>query len=251
MPFLMTNPFQRKAPRTQNNKISAWLIGLSAIFSCSALADALIPYHAEYQILRKGSVQGTATRTLTKLENDEYLLNYQSDIKWMIFTDKRIEKSTFKLNNTHPMPINYSMTRAGTGPDKKYQIAFDHANKLITSNNKDYPLDITWQSAQQDAQTYQIQLRRDVKAGKTKLSYPIIDKKGNQRNYNFEVEGKETITLPIGNVETIRVKRLYDSNKRQATVWLAPEYDYMLVKMYKGKEGIEQFQVQITQYETN
>jgi len=88
-----------------------------------------------------------------------------------------------------------------------------------------------------------------LKAGKTAFSYPIIDKKGNQRSYDFEVDGKETITLPIGNLETIRVKRIYDNNKRQAMAWFAPEHDFLLVKMYKGKGGIEQFQIKLKQYD--
>ena len=249
MPFLMTNPFQLKAQRTQNKKIGAWLVGLSAFFSFSLFANTLTPYHAEYQILRKGSVQGSATRDLSKIDENTYQLKYQSDIKWMIFNDKRIETSMFTFDDNRAQPIHYDMTRSGTGPDKEYTISFDHTKKTISSNKKEYPLDITWQAEQQDAQTYQIQLRRDIKAGKTKVSYPIVDKKGNQRNYDFEVDGHETITLPIGNVKTVRVKRLYDNNKRQATVWLAPEYDYMLVKMYKGKEGIEQFQVHMTKYD--
>jgi hypothetical protein len=249
MPFLITNPFQFKAQCTQNKKYGAWLVGLSAFFSFSSFANSLTPYHAEYQILRKGSVQGSATRQLSKIDENTFQLKYQSDINWMIFNDKRKETSMFTFADDRAQPIHYDMTRSGTGPDKEYTVSFDHTQKKITTNKQKYPLDIAWQSNQQDAQTYQIQLRQDIKSGKTKLSYPIVDKKGNQRNYNFAIEGYETITLPIGNVKTIKIKRLYDNNKRQATVWLAPEYDYMLVKMYKGKEGIEQFQVHMTKYE--
>ncbi|WP_152086305.1 DUF3108 domain-containing protein [Pseudoalteromonas sp. A25] len=249
MPFLMTNPFQLKAQLTQNKKICAWLIGLSAMFSCSLFANPLVPYNAEYQVSRKGSVQGSAFRALTKLDNNTYQLKYRSEIEWMIFSDEREETSTFKMQGEQPIPMEYSMIRSGTGPDKDYKITFDHKNQAILSNQDKYPLDVKWISQQQDLLTYQLQLRNDLKAGKQTFSYPIIDKKGNQRTYDFAVDGEETITLPVGNVKTIRIKRLYDNDKRQATVWLAPEYDYMVVKMYKGKEGIEQFQVQLTKYE--
>ncbi|CAH9051562.1 hypothetical protein PSECIP111854_00770 [Pseudoalteromonas sp. CIP111854] len=249
MPFLMTNPFQPKAQLTQNNKICVWLIGLSAIFSCSLIANPLTPYNAEYQISRKGSVQGIAYRELKQIDVDIYQLKYKSDIEWMIFSDEREETSLFKIHDAKPSPIEYSMIRTGTGPDRDYKITFDHKNQAVMSNQDKYPLDVKWLVQQQDLLTYQVQLRNDLKAGKQKFSYPIIDKKGNQRTYDFVVDGKETITLPIGNVETIRIKRVYDNDKRQATVWLAPEYDYMVVKMYKGKEGIEQFQVQLTKYE--
>ena len=249
MPFLTINPFLRKAHTTQNKYISAWFITLSAIFSTSVLADTLTPYRAEYEVSRKGSVQGSALRELTKNTDNTFILTYQSDIEWMIFSDERNERAKFKVSNNQAIPLEYSMSRTGTGPDKQYNLVFDQNKKQIFSSKKKNPLKVDWKAEQKDLLTYQLQLRHDLKAGKTKFSYPIIDKNGNQRNYNFEVDGKETITLPIGNVETIRVKRLYDNNKRQATAWFAPEYDYLLVKMYKGKEGIEQFQVQLKQYD--
>ena len=92
-------------------------------------------------------------------------------------------------------------------------------------------------------------MKQDLKAGKTKFSYPIIDKKGDQRSYDFEVAGEEMITLPFGNVKTIKVKRVYDDSDRQAIAWFAPSYDHMLVKMYKGKDGMEQFQIELKTYQ--
>ena len=56
------------------------------------------------------------------------------------------------------------------------------------------------------------------------------------------------ISLPIGNVEAIKVKRLYDNDKRQALAWFAPEMDYMLVRMWKGEKGVEQFEVQMKSF---
>ena len=114
------------------------------------------------------------------------------------------------MSENQAIPLEYSMSRKGTGPDKQYNLVFDQNKKQIFSSKNKHPLKIDWKADQKDLLTYQFQLRQDLKAGKTSFSYPIIDKNGNQRNYDFEVDGKETITLPIGNVETIRVKRLYD-----------------------------------------
>ncbi len=91
-------------------------------------------------------------------------------------------------------------------------------------------------------------MREGLKKGETSFSFPLIDKKGNRRDYNFEVVATEMISLPIGNVEAIKVKRLYDNDKRQALAWFAPEMDYMLVRMWKGEKGMEQFEVQINSF---
>ncbi len=250
MLFLITKPYQFKVRRTQKNKKwSAVLIGISALLSTSTFANSLTEYHAEYQVSRKGKVHGSATRDLTKIADATYAVRYKSDIEWMIFSDVRTEESLFKVAENTVSPLHYSMTREGTGPDKSYKIKFDHQNQAITSSEEKYPLKVKWLENQQDLISYQVQLREDLKAGKTKFSYPIIDKKGDQRSYDFEVAGEEMITLPFGNVKAIKVKRVYDDSDRQAIAWFAPSYDHMLVKMYKGKDGMEQFQIELKTYQ--
>ena len=139
------------------------------------------------------------------------------------------------------------MKREGTGPDKDYRVKFNREDKTIHSNQKKYPLDVEWLAQQQDHLSYQVQLRHDLMAGKRKFSYPIIDKKGNQRSYDFAVVGEEMITLPFGNINhkgetsmtTVIVRPL---------LGFAPEYNHMLVKMFKGKDGMEQFQIELKHY---
>nr|WP_206074110.1 DUF3108 domain-containing protein [Pseudoalteromonas rubra] len=250
MPFLTINPFQLKAQTTQKNKkYSALLLGLSAVFSSSLFASDLVPYRAEYDVLRKGEVHGNAIRELSKVSNDTYSLNYESNIEWMIFSDERMENSLFTYHDKSPRPLLYTLKREGTGPDKSYKIRFDRENNQLFKDDEKYPINADWNEKRHDVLSYQIALRNDVKAGKTKMSYPIVDKNGNVRSYDFEVVGPETITLPVGNVETIKVKRLYDNDKRQATAWLAPAYHYSVVQMFKGKDGVEQFMIQLKSFD--
>ena len=56
------------------------------------------------------------------------------------------------------------------------------------------------------------------------------------------------ISLPIGNVEDIKVNRLYDNDTRLAIAWFAPDMDYMLVRMWYGEKGMEQFEVQLNSF---
>lgn len=166
----------------------------------------------------------------------------------MIFSDERTETSIFHIHNDKVSPLKYTLERSGTGPDKEYKISFDHQNKAVYSNKSKYALEFAWQDNFQDVLSYQIQLRDGLTKGETEFSFPIVDKNGNSRDYAFEVIGEEMITLPIGNVDTIKVKRVYDNDKRQAVAWFAPEMDYMMVKMYKGKDNMEQFQVELAKY---
>ncbi|NMR25306.1 DUF3108 domain-containing protein [Pseudoalteromonas sp. NEC-BIFX-2020_015] len=249
MQFLTKNNFLYTARTTQNKKLSALLLCAGTLLlPTSLIAGDLTQYEASYDVLRKGENHGKAIRTLKKLDDDTYEVTYHSDIEWMIFSDSRKETSRFIYGNTKITPLNYTMERKGTGPDKDYAIEFDNEKKIVNSSQSKYPLDCEWTDEFQDSLSYQVQVREELKMGKTSFSYPLIDKKGNRRDYNFEVVGKETISLPIGNIEAIKVKRLYDNDKRQALAWFAPEMDYMLVRMWKGEKGVEQFEVQLKSF---
>jgi hypothetical protein len=236
------------ARTTHNKKLSALLVCAGTLLPTSLIAGELTQYQANYDILRKGEHHGEAVRELKKLADDSYELTYHSNIEWMIFSDSRQETSKFTFEKNKVTPHHYSMIRTGTGPDKDYQIDFDVENKKVTSSTSEYPLECEWTDEFQDAISYQVQVREGLRNGETNFSYPLVDKKGNRRDYNFEVVGKEMISLPIGNIEAIKVKRLYDNDKRQALAWFAPEMDYMLVRMWKGEKGVEQFEVQMNSF---
>ncbi|WP_247664655.1 DUF3108 domain-containing protein [Pseudoalteromonas sp. MMG010] len=236
------------ARTTHNKKLSALLLLAGTLLPGSLIAGELTQYEANYDILRKGERHGEATRELKKLAENNYELTYHSNIEWMIFSDSRQETSQFTFTEGKVSPYHYSMLRTGTGPDKDYDIKFDVENKKVTSSTSEYPLKCEWTDEFQDAISYQVQVREGLKAGETNFSFPLVDKKGNRRDYNFEVIGTEMISLPIGNIDAVKVRRLYDNDKRQAIAWFAPEMDYMLVRMWKGEKGVEQFEVQMNSF---
>jgi hypothetical protein len=248
MQFLTKQNFLHTARTTHNKTLSALLLCVGTLLPTSLIAGELTQYQAKYDILRKGKNHGEAVRELKKLSDNSYQLTYHSNIEWMIFSDSRQETSQFTFTNGKVTPHHYAMVRSGTGPDKDYNIDFDTKNKVVTSSNSEYPLECEWTDDFQDAISYQVQVREGLKKGETRFSFPLIDKKGNRRDYNFEVVGTEMISLPIGNIEAVKVKRLYDNDKRQALAWFAPEMDYMLVRMWKGEKGTEQFEVQINSF---
>ncbi|MBU2968954.1 DUF3108 domain-containing protein [Pseudoalteromonas sp. C2R02] len=255
MQFLIIKNFLHTAKTTLKNsfKFKGALLSLSTLVITPSFANtstdtsstAIKEYTAKYDVLRKGERYGQATRIFKQLDDKHCRISYESDIEWMIFSDKRTEISTFPCFDAQVSPLKYQMIRSGTGRDKNYKISFDRQNKQVFSNKEKFPLKLIWDDALQDGISYQVQFRRDVQEGKTEFDYPLVDKKGRVRHYKFQVIGKETITLPMGNVETIKVKRLYDNDKRQVTVWFAPSLDYMMVRTWKGEKGVEQFDIQL------
>ncbi|MCH8538934.1 MAG: DUF3108 domain-containing protein, partial [Alkalimonas sp.] len=90
----------------------------------------LTPYTADYIVYRNGKSHGKAQRELLQ-DKQHYKLRYQSEVSWMIFSDRREEKSTFKLNGSQVQPLEYTMTRRGTGPGRDYLITMDPAKQEL------------------------------------------------------------------------------------------------------------------------
>ncbi|MCB1848729.1 MAG: DUF3108 domain-containing protein, partial [Halieaceae bacterium] len=42
--------------------------------------------------------------------------------------------------------------------------------------------------------------------------------------------GEEIVETPLGNVATLHFTRLHDSAERSSDIWVAPQWDYLMVK---------------------
>ncbi|HDY84394.1 MAG TPA: DUF3108 domain-containing protein, partial [Methylophaga sp.] len=55
---------------------------------------------------------------------------------------------------------------------------------------------------------------------------------GKLKNYQIRVIGKETITTPLGEIDTIKLTRHRNKDEdRETTLWCSPALDYMPVKL--------------------
>jgi hypothetical protein len=72
-------------------------------------------------------------------------------------------------------------------------------------------------------------------AGRPEQTFTMIDE-DRVRSYRFAVTGKERISTPAGEFETVRVERV-DNPKKSYRYWLAPSRDYVPVKIEHINKG--------------
>ncbi len=212
----------------------------------------LIPaYRATYSVLHKSDPVGKAIRELTYLEDNNIQYNYQTDISWLIFSDKRQEKSIVSIDENKVIPGKYSYQRQGTGPDKSYQWQYDLSNKKAINLKNDKKISLPHSDGLLDKLSYHLQNRIDLITNpqQKRFVYPVIGSKGKIKNYEYQYDGKEELILPYGLVKTIRLKREVNEKKRITYAWFAPELNYLLVKIYQVKSGAEQFEAQLSELE--
>jgi len=231
-------------------KINGRFWAVFAVISClltgAAYAETapLNSFNADYLVYRAGKKHGEANRYL-KITEQGYRLGYSSDISWMIFSDERKETSDFTIVDGHIQPLRYVMQRTGTGPDRYYELNLDPANKVLSEGKNRKPKTGAWQEDWLDQISYQLQLVLDLKAGKTEFFYNVLNRSGNSKQYHYKVVAEEMLPLPYGTIKTLRIARIDQNSDKQIYAWVAPELDYMLVRLWRGENNVEQFDVQL------
>lgn len=204
-------------------------------------------FKAKYVAYRHGKDLGEAKMQLRPLGNDMYQLLYESKVSLFFLSDERKESSLFKITDGNIQAYKYSYLRDGTGPAKALTAEFDASNKRITLGNG---TTLPWQG-EYDNQLYRLAVQLHLANEQQQLDYPIINYRGEKKTYQIELLARESVTLPFGKLDAIKIRiarKNKKNNKRETFAWFAPELNFQLVRLQQFKEGKEQGDIQLSHY---
>ncbi len=209
-------------------------------------------FSAKYNVLHKSKPVGTGTRELSYLDSGLAKYSYHTNIEWLIFSDTRSETTIVNVDGAKVTPTHYTFKREGTGKDKYYEWQYDVDSKTAKDIKKKRVKSIEFPENIQDKLSYHFQNRLNLinNPKQQHFVYPVISTSGKIKNYVYQYDGEEELMLPYGLVKTIRLKREVVDKKRVTYAWFAPELNYLLVKLYQIKGGVEQFEAQLTDLAT-
>lgn len=236
------------------NRLSAFILTTTLLLTCSiAEADeqnfVIKPFDAVYDMYRQGDKLGSGKRSLKALGDNKFSLSLDSDIEWLIFSDKRKEVSRFAYTEGKITPSFYLYRRSGTGRDKELDIMFNLDRSLLIKP-KDEKSPDKWEEGWLDEMSLHMQIQADLIDGKTKFEYSVITNSGKLKVYEFEVIGHELISTGLGRFNTIKVARVYPKNKFYAQhAWFIPELNHTLARLWRMKKGVEQYDLVISSYQ--
>lgn len=222
------------------------LILASSLVCLSAQAFDLQPYTATYQFNLDNKLTGTATRTLTKQDNNYH---YQFNAAAMIATANEV--SDFQFDGAHVQSLHYENTKQILFKTKTSTVDFDwnkqQANARRNGEALSYALTDT---GTLDPLNLEIQIRQDLTATNAiKGDYVLADAKG-MSPLKFVVEGAEKITTPYGEIETVKVSRVHQSTDRKTQFWLAKSLNYLPVKVVQMDDGAT-YTIELQSYQRN
>lgn len=192
-------------------------------------------YHANYS----AQFSGLKINAVQKLEEIEPGL-YRESLSAKNFIGRVNEQSTFKLTADQQLfPTNHSYSRSVFGRDRSEEHRFDWQSSNVQyrkDGGANHELEL--ETGYLDMITHRLQLRRDLNTGQQVFSYPVISR-GKLKEYNYQVVSEQILQTAIGPLNTVKIERVIDDGDKSVSVWLATDWDYLIVKLQQsqGKDG--------------
>lgn len=190
------------------------------------------PFTARYSVHVNGFKVGEIERNLKISPAGQYVLEnvmYTTGLVALFKKDRALERSTWRLDKGRVVPVEYFAHYTGRSKDVVERLDFDWGNNTVSSLRDGATKAVELVEGTLDKLGHQIILRRDIATGKKHIEYQVADR-GEIKPYIYDVIGKEDVVTARGTVNAIKVQ------KGTTTFWLAPQWDYLLVKLVQEND---------------
>ena len=217
-----------------------WLATALLLLALNAQGEtALAPYTATYKASFNG-IPVVITQTLATIPTGYRVVTAAANALGEIR-----EQEDFHVTDGAILVDEYRYQRSLLGSRRDEQLSVDRSQGIAHYQRDGNPRDIPLQPGYLGPISYQVQLRRDLSAGKTRFDYQVMDR-GKVKQYVFQSEGTDTIHTVTGDLDAVCVRRVRDDNVRQTIFWMAPTLGYQLVKL-RQEEGGDSYELLLTE----
>lgn len=208
-------------------------------------------FEAQY-LVRKGGINvGAATLRYTPVEPNGYRYSLYTRARGItrLFINTEVrEISQGRIEDGGFKPEYYRYDRKGDSRAGVSELFFDRYSMTVTNDVADWPwkMDITDNTI--DRVTGPLQVMHDLhhrQADETQFSYKIADG-GRLKTWEVTIEGTETVQTPMGQYETIRVRRHDTTTGRETHLWAAPALRYLAVQAEQWDADTRRFRLVIS-----
>jgi hypothetical protein len=185
------------------------------------------PFKAIYKTRLYG-IKLTATRELKQQEDGRWFLRFDID-SWVAGLK---ERSLFDWNaQGHAITHHYEYHRTGLAPDRHVEVAFNwDSHRVVNKLNKEDDWSMSIPDGTLDKLNATMQIRSDLINGRKKLIYKVADG-GKLKTFRFAIDREETISTPVGKLDTVVIKTLRKNKDRETYTYFAKDWDYVLVRI--------------------
>jgi hypothetical protein len=194
------------------------------------------PYTASYEARAMG-MRTSAYRTLEAVDNNRFRLNHGLSVS--VFGANLItvnESTEFLWQSQGAVPLQYHYQQSGVRR-RDEQVAFDWEQSVADMKRDDRDQTQALSAGMQDNLSFSAQMsadllnQPDLRVTDTVLSYEILDAR-RLEFHEYRVTGEELISTAAGELHTIKLERVRDTDSGRSTVlWLSTQNQFILAKL--------------------
>lgn len=148
------------------------------------------------------------------------------------------EVSVFRVEGLRVLPRSYIYQGSGL-INRRREVHFTPGAEAIRSLYKDQWYELPYTEDTLDRMSQQEQLRLmllNAEDPTMDVTLRVADGK-RVKDYRLVFIGEETLDTPMGKIDTLRFERLHKSPDRKSETWVAPAWDYLMVKTLHVEDG--------------
>jgi hypothetical protein len=214
------------------------------LFGAAALAtEPLQPFTATYAVEWRGMSAGISTLELKRESDDRYVYssrNVARGIFRLALPGAITQSSEFTLGPDGVRPLQYRADDGSKDTRRDVQLEFDWSAGRVRGIAEDAAVDVPLEAGTQDALSVQIQLMRELAAGRSPSTFALIDSDEVKR-YEYLKEGTASIDTALGQLDTIVYLSRREGSSRENRYWLAPSLGYLPVRAEQMRRGRKEF----------
>ena len=204
---------------------------LACLFATAAQASEPRPYDATYKAKALG-FSATAFRRQTVTAPEYYML--QNSLSLTVLganVGSVVETTEFRWQEGAIVPLHYEYTQTGLSASSE-RIDFDWENSLAQSHSDGDSWQLPLTPGVLDKLSYSVQIGQDIADKDLKeFRYEVLDEDGFDEHL-YQITSTEVLDTPLGKLNTVKIERIRSSeSRRRTTVWLASDWDYLLVRL--------------------
>jgi hypothetical protein len=212
------------------------LLLLTATLATTALQAAPLPDFEAGYILKRGKLRiGTTTISLQTGADGSYLYESRSwPTRWVswLLKDRLHETSRGSITLHGLRPDKYHYLRSGGSREREADLSFDWEKKTVSNHVEGSLWEMDIPANTTDKLASQLGVMLALQQGKNDVTYNIADG-GKLKEYRYKVVGHESIEVPAGTFEAVKITKLRDNNRRETYVWCAPALNYLPIRIWQ------------------
>ena len=189
------------------------------------------PFDAHYQAKALG-MSASASRRQSVTDEGNFLLENRISLTILgANIGTVVEASEFRWQQNQVQALHYHYDQSGISSSHE-SIDFDWEQNRAHSRSDDESWDLDIGAGVLDKLSYSVRLAQDLRQpGVSEFHYRVLDE-DEIKEHIYRVLAEEVLSTPLGKLNTVKVERVReDDSPRSTTVWLARDWDYLLVRL--------------------